>query len=264
MATVVKDKGLEIKGNIMHKNLSFSLNQFDFNDRNWPEDCSPPPGRLAPARPSDNLTPLEAKFAGVYDHQEANTMSRFTFRLLPLLVLFVGFSAVARADSFQITFAGNATGTGQFTTDGICTVCSPTAGLQTWVVAIGPDTGSSAFDIVDDGPATVTITYDRSTNTLSSIGTFNSENNDFLIFHSDLNLDLSSLAGDFSGTYTVSPSGVPEPPTSVLLLLSWMVLAAGKALWNITAARRRRLTTSTWKRENNSFDVEEAYSKLSH
>ena len=166
-------------------------------------------------------------------------MSHFTFRLLALLLMFLGFSAVAKADSFQITLTGTGSGTGQFTTDGVCTRCSPGAGLRTWVVGVGPDTGSNAFDIVDDGPATVTITFDRSTNTLSSIGTFNSENNDFLIFHSDLNWSLSSLQGDFSGTYAVSPSGVPEPPTSVLLLLSAMVLAAGMALRNITATRRR-------------------------
>jgi hypothetical protein len=166
-------------------------------------------------------------------------MSRFNFRILPLLVLFLGISAVAKADSFQISFAGSASGSGQFTTDGVCTMCSPGAGLLTWVVGIGPDTGPNAFDIVDDGPATVTITYDRSTNSLSSIGTFNSENNDFLIFYSDLNWSLSSLQGDFTGTYSVSPSGVPEPPTSVLLLLAAMVLAAGSALRNITSARRR-------------------------
>src|SRR5260370_7781071 len=120
-------------------------------------------------------------------------MPRFTFRLLPLLVLFLGFSAVAKADSFQITFAGNASGTGQFTTDGLCTMCSPGAGLLTWLVGIGPDTGPNAFDITDDGPATVTITYDRLTNSFSSIGTFNSENNDFFFLFPNLPCPLTPL-----------------------------------------------------------------------
>ena len=170
-------------------------------------------------------------------------MSRFTFRLIPLLVLFIGFSAVAEADSFQITFTGGASGTGQFTTDGVCAMCFPTAGLLTWVVAIGPDTGSSAFDIVDDGPATASITYNRLTNSFSSVGTFNSENNDFFILFSDLNWNLSTIEGDFSGTYTVSPAGVPEPSTSALLFLSAMVLAGGMARRNITSIAER-LTAS--------------------
>jgi hypothetical protein len=151
-------------------------------------------------------------------------MSRSIVRFLLLMAVFVLFSAVARADSFQITFTGNASGTGQFTTDGVCTMCSPTAGLLTWVAAVGPDTGPNAFDIVDDGPAIATITYNRLTNSFSSIGTFNSENHDFLILFSGLNWSLSSLQGDFSGTYTVTPVGVPEPPTSALLLVPAIAL----------------------------------------
>jgi hypothetical protein len=151
-------------------------------------------------------------------------MSRSFVRVLPLLGLFILFSAVARADSFQVTFTGSASGTGQFTTDGVCTMCFPTGGLSTWVVAIGPDTGSNAFDIVDDGPATASITYNRLTNSFSSVGTFNSENRDFFILYSDGNWSLSSLQGDFSGTYTVTPLGVPEPPTSALLLVSALAL----------------------------------------
>jgi hypothetical protein len=45
-------------------------------------------------------------------------MSRFTLRFIPLLAWFLALSAVARADSFQITFTGIGSGTGQFTTDG--------------------------------------------------------------------------------------------------------------------------------------------------
>ncbi|HEY1468636.1 MAG TPA: PEP-CTERM sorting domain-containing protein [Candidatus Acidoferrum sp.] len=157
-------------------------------------------------------------------------MFRFTVRLMPLLALLFALSAVAKADSFQITFSGTGSGTGQFTTDGVCTMCSPGAGLLTWLVEVGPDTGPNAFDITDDGPATVTITYDRLTNSFDSIGTFNSENRDFFIMHSDLNWSLSSLQGDFSGTYVVAPAGTPEPSTLLLLCLSSLMLA-GAMVW---------------------------------
>jgi hypothetical protein len=157
-------------------------------------------------------------------------MSRFTLRFIPLLAWFFALSAVARADSFQITFTGIGSGTGQFTTDGVCTMCSPGAGLLTWLVEVGPDTGPNAFDITDDGIATMTITYDRLTNSFDSIGTFNSENNDFFILHSTLTWSLSSLQGDFSGTYTVAPvASTPEPSTLLPLFLSALALASGMA-----------------------------------
>jgi hypothetical protein len=98
-------------------------------------------------------------------------MSRFTLRFIPLLALLLALSAVASADSFQITFTGVGSGTGQFTTDGVCTMCSPGAGLLTWLVEVGPDNGSNAFDITDDGIATMTGTYDRLTSSFDSIGT---------------------------------------------------------------------------------------------
>ena len=154
-------------------------------------------------------------------------MFRFSLRFIPLLALLFAFSAVARADSFQITFTGTGSGSGQFTTDGVCTMCSPGAGLLTWLVDIGPDTGPNAFDITDDGPATATIAYDRLTNSFSSVGTFNSENNDFFILHSTLTWSLSSLQGDFSGTYAVAPlATTPEPSTLALLFLSVALVAA--------------------------------------
>jgi hypothetical protein len=155
-------------------------------------------------------------------------MSRLTPRFLQLLTVLIVLSAVAKADSFQITFTG-ASGSGQFTTDGVCTMCSPGAGLLTWLVGVGPDTGPNAFDITDDGPATTTITYDRLTNTFSSIGTFNSENNDFFILFASHNWSLSSLQGDFSGTYAVTPVGTPEPPVLLLLFVSGLALAVGMA-----------------------------------
>lgn len=153
-------------------------------------------------------------------------MLRFIVRLISLLVLLIGSSGVAKADSFQIVFTGGVSGTGQFTTNGTCIMCSPTAGLLTWVVGIGPDTGPNVFDIVDDGPATASITYDRSTNTFSSVGTFNSENNDFFVILSNSTWILSTTSGgSFSGTYVVTPVAVAEPPTSALLLLAAIVLA---------------------------------------
>lgn len=151
-------------------------------------------------------------------------------RLFSLLLLSLCLSVVAKADSFQMTFTGSASGTGQFTTNGVCTLCSPGAGLLTWIVSIGPDSGANAFDIVDDGPATMTITYARGTNSFSSIGTFNSENNDFFILFSNGDWLLSSLNGDFGGTYTVSPvHTTPEPSSVLLLLLSSVGLAGLKA-----------------------------------
>ena len=170
-------------------------------------------------------------------------MSRCFVRSLPLLVLFVLFSASAKADTFQMSFTqsnGTVLGTGQFTTDGVCSLCSPTSGLLTWVVEIGPDTGLNAFDIVDDGPATKSITYDRLTNTLASIGTFNSENRDFFIFFSDGNWQLSTLNGDFSGTYAVTPVGVPEPPIPALLSLTPIVLMG------LSMRRRWRSVGTPW------------------
>jgi PEP-CTERM motif len=77
----------------------------------------------------------------------------------------------------------------------------------------------------------MTITYDRLTNSFDSLGTFNSENNDFFILHSTLTWSLSSLQGDFSGTYTVAPlASTPEPSTLLLLFLSALVLA-GAIAW---------------------------------
>jgi hypothetical protein len=76
----------------------------------------------------------------------------------------------------------------------------------------------------------MTITYDRLTNSFDSIGTFNSENNDFFILHSTLTWSLSSLQGDFSGTYTVAPvASTPEPSTLLPLFLSALALASGMA-----------------------------------
>jgi hypothetical protein len=153
-------------------------------------------------------------------------MLRFAPRFFFLLLLVLVFSTLAHADSFQIMFTGTASGSGQFTTNGTCSMCFPTSGLLTWIVDIGPDSGPNAFDITDDGPATNSITYDRMTNTFSSIGTFNSENNDFFILFSNGAWQLSSLSGDFSGTYSVTPAGVPEPSSFVLLLLGVIGCAA--------------------------------------
>ncbi len=51
-------------------------------------------------------------------------MFRSTLRFIPLLALLFAFSAVAKADSFQITFTGTGSGTGQVTTDGPPTFCA--------------------------------------------------------------------------------------------------------------------------------------------
>ena len=157
-------------------------------------------------------------------------MLRFTVRLISLLLLFMAFSGVAKADSFQIVFSGQFSGTGQFTTNGTCTVCTPGAGLLTWVVGIGPDTGASAFDIVDDGIATATITYNRTTNTFLSQGTFSSENpGDLFVLSSNGTWVLNTVTGSHTGTYVVTRSAVAEPPLPLLLLLPAIVLVGLKA-----------------------------------
>jgi hypothetical protein len=99
--------------------------------------------------------------------QSGGGMSRYIIRPLQLLVLLISFSVTARADSFQVTFVGDLSGTAQFTTDGLCASRSAMAGLLTFTADIGTDTRPAAFDITDDNSSHFII-YGRSTNSLMS------------------------------------------------------------------------------------------------
>src|SRR5215469_2398246 len=139
--------------------------------------------------------------------------------LLPLVALCALASAPLRADIFDITLTGNPaspSGNGTFSTDGTCTLCTPGSGLLSLTVNIGPNSGPDAFDISDDALGTLVL-YQRSTNTLAYQGT-NSETNDFLDM--ELNIWFLTRAGSTigSGTYSVTPTPVPEPRSLFLLM----------------------------------------------
>jgi hypothetical protein len=127
---------------------------------------------------------------------------------LPVLLLLSAGSA--RADLWQITFNGDLSGSGSFTTDGTCVMCSNLLGtVETFTASLGPNTGTSAFDTTDG-----LILFNRSTgsllapllvngNALSLIG------NDWTLF---------TLNGISTGTYSVAdPRSIPEPATGVML-----------------------------------------------
>src|SRR5262245_56634633 len=98
--------------------------------------------------------------------------------LLPLVVLCAFSSAPLRAaDIFDITLTGNPgspSGSGIFTTDGICSVCTPGAGLLSLTINLGPFSGPEAFDICDDILGVNEVVYQRPTNMLEYVAT-NSE-----------------------------------------------------------------------------------------
>jgi len=123
---------------------------------------------------------------------------------------------------FDITFLGSLSGSGAFSTDGTCTLCQfPGFGLLSLTINIGPDGGTDAFDISDDGLG-LTL-YQRPPNNLAYTGT-NSETNDFL----DMELNIWSLtrAGSTigSGTFSVTPAGAVPEPRSLLLLMPIVAL----------------------------------------
>jgi hypothetical protein len=67
MATTFEDKGLEIRGNSLHKNSSLSFNYFAFSAPDWRANCSFRWGRLAFAKASDSQNLLRTKYASVND-----------------------------------------------------------------------------------------------------------------------------------------------------------------------------------------------------
>jgi hypothetical protein len=148
--------------------------------------------------------------------------------LLPLVALCALSSVPLRADLFDITLSGTTlSGSGTFTTDGTCSLCRfPGFGLLSVTINIGPDSRADAFDLSDDGLGALTL-YQRPGNTLAYQGT-NSETNDFLDM--ELNIWFLTRAGSTigSGTYSVTPTPVPEPRS--LFLLTPIVALGGLRL----------------------------------
>ena len=147
--------------------------------------------------------------------------------LLPLVALCALASAPLRADIFDITLTGNPgspSGSGTFSTDGTCTLCTPGSGLLSLTVNIGPNSGTDAFDISDDALGTLTL-YQRSANTLAYQGT-NSETNDFLDM--ELNIWFLTRAGSMtaSGTYSVTPAAVVPEPSYLFPLIPMVALVS--------------------------------------
>jgi len=120
---------------------------------------------------------------------------------------------------FDITLTGNPfspSGSGTFTTDGICTTCMPGDGLLSLTINIGPDSGTQPFDISDDFG--IIATYVRSTNSLDYMGR-NSETGDTLhMIASNSNWSLVPATGDQSGIGTFSVTPTPEPSSLFLLI----------------------------------------------
>ena len=147
--------------------------------------------------------------------------------LLPLVALCALASAPLRADIFDITLTGNPgspSGSGTFSTDGTCTLCTPGSGLLSLTVNIVPNSGTDAFDISDDALGTLTL-YQRSANTLAYQGT-NSETNDFLDM--ELNIWFLTRAGSMiaSGTYSVTPAAVVPEPSYLFPLIPMVALVS--------------------------------------
>ena len=144
-----------------------------------------------------------------------------------VLILLLG-AAGARADTFNIVFTGSISASGSFTTDGSCSSCSMGAGLLSFTVDIGQDTGVKAFDL--DDPGAMFLTFDRPTAVL--IGDLlNSETADALTLRSILTGTPNFFFGTiqvpdrFSGTFTINAATVPEP--SPVILLVTVVAMAG-------------------------------------
>src|SRR5262245_54437973 len=102
--------------------------------------------------------------------------------LLPLVALCALSSTPLRAsDIFDITLSSPAlSGSGTFTTDGICVFCTPgIGGLLSLTINIGLDSGTDAFDISDDGFIASLPFYFRTFNAFGYVA-LNSETNDTL------------------------------------------------------------------------------------
>jgi hypothetical protein len=159
-------------------------------------------------------------------------LRRFLIGLIAL-VLFLGLSAfTARADSFSLTFTDTGfplptvSGTGTFTTDGVCVICTPGSGLLTFTAsfAIGPPFGfTDVFDITDDPLSTLFTTYNRTLNQLYYTAD-NSEDLDNIILETNGTWALTLVKIPQTGTYTISAAATPEPDSTILFLAGFLLL----------------------------------------
>jgi hypothetical protein len=138
--------------------------------------------------------------------------------LVPLVALCALSTAPLRAsDIFNITLSAGLSGlsgSGTFTTDGICSVCRPGLGLLSLTINIGLDnSGLNAFDISDDN--LFNVSYERGPNFLF-YDAHNSETGDILNMIDNL-WDLTR-AGSMIGAGTFSVTPVPEPHSLFLLM----------------------------------------------
>jgi hypothetical protein len=142
--------------------------------------------------------------------------------VLPLVALCAFSSAPLRADIFNITLTGltpsgdELDGSGTFTTDGICTTCTPGAGLLSLTIDIGRDSGMDAFDISDDNVTPGSTEYIRPLN-LFNYFAHNSETGDILSMQ-DSTWALIEAPNVTVGTGTYSVALAPEPNSLFLLM----------------------------------------------
>jgi hypothetical protein len=154
--------------------------------------------------------------------------------LLPVVLACALFSVPLKADFFDITFTGDATGSGNFSTNGACGSCTPGAGgFQSFFANFAAGT----FDSADDSWSG---TYTRATNRLGADDT-DSENTAISIF---LNPNgsgtgiwsMSLPAGrKLNGSFTFS--AVPEPSSVVLFTTILALLGLG---WNFVKPTSQR------------------------
>jgi len=155
---------------------------------------------------------------------------------IALFALLAVSGVTARADSFGITLTGNSgspSGTGTFTTNGICTLCFDFGGgILGFSASLGSDTGAKAFDLADDFPV---LLFDRTTGSLAGSTDMDSETFDVLTFTSGTNWQLVSGFKTYSGRYTIAalaePSALAALAAMILGLVGWRAWGRWKFPW---------------------------------
>jgi hypothetical protein len=132
-------------------------------------------------------------------------------RQIGALLIFASISiCTARADLFDITLTSGGTqaGSGQFATDGTCSVCGEGFGLTAFSATVNGFT----FDLDDS----LAISYDRAGNLLS--GSIVDPVEPAVLLFASPNFALAFPSGPLvAGTVSISPASVPEPSSIALL-----------------------------------------------